>query len=64
MTQVLKRVFYYIMLALSFSSRVLRSRNLTMRLAMAAYRSQGVVFCGMPRYIIRMPIWMVVGACI
>lgn len=51
MTQVLKRVFYYIMLALSFCSRALRNRNLTMRLAMAAYRSQGVVFCGMPRYI-------------
>lgn len=49
MTQVLKRVFYYIMLALSFCSRALRNRSLTMRLAMVAYRSQGVVFCGIPR---------------
>lgn len=62
MTQVLKKVFYYIMLALSFCSCALRNRSLTMRLAMVAYLSQGVGFCGIPRIPIRMPIWMVAGA--
>lgn len=58
MTQVLKRVFYYIMLALSFCSRALRNRNLTMRLAMAA-GAKVWCFAECPVIFIRMPIWMV-----
>lgn len=51
MLQVLKRLYYYLMLMLSFMSRALRNRKLTMNLAIQAYKSQGVVFLGYPRFI-------------
>lgn len=51
MIQVIKRLYYYVMLFLSFASRILRNRTLTMNLALSAYRSQGVIFLEYPRYI-------------
>lgn len=47
----IKRLFYYIFLILSFLSRALKIRSLTMFLLMQAHKSQGVVFHGIPRYI-------------
>lgn len=51
MLQVIKRIYYYLMLMLSFISRAFRNRKLTMNLAIQAYKSQGVIFLGYPRFI-------------
>lgn len=49
--RVVKRCCYYVLLSLSFFSRLLRVRRITMSLLMLAHKSQGVVFEGIPRYI-------------
>jgi acetyltransferase-like isoleucine patch superfamily enzyme len=51
MRRIVKRLYYYFMLVASFVSRAFRNRNVTMSLAICAYKSQGVSFTGMPRYI-------------
>lgn len=43
------------MLMLSFISRAFRNRKLTMNLAIQAYKSQGVIFLGYPRFIRKLP---------
>lgn len=55
MLQVIKRIYYYLMLMLSFISRAFRNRKLTMNLAIQAYKSQGVIFLGYPRFIRKLP---------
>lgn len=47
----INRLIYYVLSVLSFISRALRIRRLTMFLLMQAHKSQGVVFHGRPRYI-------------